>query len=94
MKSALQYLGDGPGMSKEAKILNRKLCCHDGVGISCEAVEINWYSSHARHFSMWFGKFFLRRTMSTQHWSRVVKLQVSTSGELAVECISGETWIQ
>ena len=30
-------LGDGPGMSKEVKILNRKLCWHDGVGISYEA---------------------------------------------------------
>ena len=30
-------LGDGPGMSKEVKILNRKLCWHDGVGISFEA---------------------------------------------------------
>ena len=29
-------LGDEPGMSKEVKILNRKLW-HDGVGISCEA---------------------------------------------------------
>ena len=25
-------LGDEPGMSKEVKILNRKLCWHDGVG--------------------------------------------------------------
>ena len=30
-------LGDEPGMSKEVKILNRKFCWHDGVGISCEA---------------------------------------------------------
>ena len=30
-------LGDGPGMSKEVKILNRKLRWHDGVGISYEA---------------------------------------------------------
>ena len=30
-------LGDGPGMSKEVKILNRKLRWHDGVGISWEA---------------------------------------------------------
>ena len=30
-------LGDEPGMSKEVKILNRKLCWHDGVGISYEA---------------------------------------------------------
>ena len=30
-------LGDEPGMSKEVKILNRKLCWHDGVGVSCEA---------------------------------------------------------
>ena len=30
-------LGDEPGMSKEVEILNRKLCWHDGVGISCEA---------------------------------------------------------
>ena len=29
-------LGDEPGMSKEVKILNRKLCLHDGVGISYE----------------------------------------------------------
>ena len=29
--------GDGPGMSKEVKILNRKLCWPDGVGISYEA---------------------------------------------------------
>ena len=29
--------GDEPGMSKEVKILNRKICWHDGVGISCEA---------------------------------------------------------
>ena len=39
--------------------------------------------------SMWFGKSFLLRTVSTQHWSRVAKLQVCTSGELAKECISG-----
>ena len=30
-------LGDEPGMSKEVKILNRKLCWHDGDGISYEA---------------------------------------------------------
>ena len=24
--------GDEPGKSREVKILNRKLCCHDGVG--------------------------------------------------------------
>ena len=30
-------LGDEPGMSKEVKILNRKLCWHDGAGISYEA---------------------------------------------------------
>ena len=30
-------LGDEPGMPKEVKILNRKLCWHDGVGISFEA---------------------------------------------------------
>ena len=30
-------LGDGPGMSKEVNILNRKLRWHDGVGISYEA---------------------------------------------------------
>ena len=30
-------LGDEPGMSKEVKILNRKLCCHGGIGISDEA---------------------------------------------------------
>ena len=30
-------LRDEPGMSKEVKILNGKLCWHDGVGISCEA---------------------------------------------------------
>ena len=29
--------GGEPGMSKEVKILNRKLCWHDGVGISYEA---------------------------------------------------------
>ena len=29
--------GDEPGMSKEVKILNRKLCWPDGVGISYEA---------------------------------------------------------
>ena len=29
--------GDEPGMSKEVKILNRKLCWQDGVGISYEA---------------------------------------------------------
>ena len=32
-------LGDGPGMSKEVKILNRELCWHDGVGISYEAEQ-------------------------------------------------------
>ena len=37
-------LGDEPGMSKEVKILNRKLCWYDGVGIShyfflCEGNE-------------------------------------------------------
>ena len=30
-------LGDEPGILKEVKILNRKLCWHDGVGISYEA---------------------------------------------------------
>ena len=30
-------LGDEPGMSKEVKMLNRKLCWYDGVGISYEA---------------------------------------------------------
>ena len=30
-------LGDGPGMAKAVKILNRKLCWHDGAGISYEA---------------------------------------------------------
>ena len=30
-------LGDEPGMSKEVNILKRKLCWHDGVGISYEA---------------------------------------------------------
>ena len=30
-------LGDEPAMFKEVKILNRKLCWHDGVGISYEA---------------------------------------------------------
>ena len=30
-------LGDESGMSKEVKILNRRLCWHDGVGISHEA---------------------------------------------------------
>ena len=30
-------LGDEPGMSKEVKILNRKFCWQDGVGISHEA---------------------------------------------------------
>ena len=30
-------LGDEPGTSKEVKILNRKLCCPDGIGISYEA---------------------------------------------------------
>ena len=30
-------LGDGPGMAKEVKILNRKLCWHDGAGTSYEA---------------------------------------------------------
>ena len=30
-------LGDESGMSKEVKILNRKLCWRDGVGISYEA---------------------------------------------------------
>ena len=29
-------LGDEPGMSREVKILNRKLCWPDGVGISYE----------------------------------------------------------
>ena len=33
----IAILGDEPGMWKEVKILNRKLCWHDGVGISCEA---------------------------------------------------------
>ena len=30
-------LGDEPGMSKEVKILKRRLCWHAGVGISHEA---------------------------------------------------------
>ena len=30
-------LGDGPGMPKEVRISNRKLCWHDGVGTSYEA---------------------------------------------------------
>ena len=41
LESKLEFntamLGDGPGMSKEVKILNRKHCWHDGVGISYEA---------------------------------------------------------
>ena len=45
------------------------------------------------HVTSLFGLVFLRRTMSTQHWSRLVTLQVSTSGEQSVECISGGTWI-
>ena len=36
-KSNTTILGDEPGMSKEVKILNRKLCWHDEVGISYEA---------------------------------------------------------
>ena len=32
-------LGDEPGMSKDVKILSRKLCWHDGVGISYEAEQ-------------------------------------------------------
>ena len=37
LKINTTILGDEPGMSKEVKILSRKLCWHDGVGISCEA---------------------------------------------------------
>ena len=33
----LQYLGTKPRMSREVKIMNRKFCWHDGVGISWEA---------------------------------------------------------
>ena len=56
-------------------------------------VEINWVFQPCTSRSIWFGKFFLRRTMSTQHWSRLVMSQVNTSGEQTVACISGGTWI-
>ena len=36
-KSNSTIVKDEPGMSKEVKILKRKLCWHDGVGISYEA---------------------------------------------------------
>ena len=37
LESNTTILGDEPGMSKEVKILNRKLCWHDGGGVSNEA---------------------------------------------------------
>ena len=57
-----------------------------------ERVEINWVFQPctSRLYLVWL---FLRRTMRTEPWSRVVTLQVNTSGEQLVECISGETWI-
>ena len=42
-------LGDEPGMSKEVKILNRKLCWHDEVGISHEADRRSNSSAKQEH---------------------------------------------
>ena len=41
-------LGDEPGMSKEVKILNRKLCWHDGVGISVKQIVNTQKQSSAK----------------------------------------------
>ena len=45
-------LGDEPGMSMEVKILNRKLCWHDGVGITCWAGRKHAAANHARNRSI------------------------------------------
>ena len=45
-------LRDEPGMSKEVKILNRKLCWHDGLGLSYETDQ-----KHARNRSIQFDVF-------------------------------------
>ena len=50
-------LGDEPGMSKEVNILNRKLCWHDGVGISCEADRKTRRSNHPRNRNIQFDIF-------------------------------------
>ena len=42
----ITILGDGPGMVKEVKILNRKLCWHDGAEISCEADKKHEEAEH------------------------------------------------
>ena len=49
-------LGDEPGMSMEVKILNRKLCWHDGVGISYEA-DRKHADNHPRNRSIKFDVF-------------------------------------
>ena len=42
------------------------------------------FSSHASHVTSQFGLIFPRRTMSTQHWSSLVMLQMNTSREQSV----------
>ena len=39
-------LGDGPGVAKEVKILNRKLCWRDGAEISCEVDKKHEEAEH------------------------------------------------
>ena len=49
-------------------------------------VKINWVFQpcKSRQVTSQFGVIYLRRTMSTQHWSRLVMLQVNTSSEQSV----------
>ena len=49
MEINTKILGAEPGMSKEVKILNRKLCWHDGVGISCEGHKQKQSSAKQEH---------------------------------------------
>ena len=55
--------------------------------ISFENVKINWVfqSCKSRQVMSQFGVIYVRRTMSTQHWSRLVMLQVNTSSEQSVQ---------
>ena len=55
---------------------------------SSESVEFNCVFQPCSS-RLYLVELFLRRTMSTQHWSRVVKLQANTSGKQSVERIAG-----
>ena len=73
-------------------VLHRDLDIHLST-FPISVLRSTGYSSHARHVKIWFDKFFLRRTTSTQHWSTLVMSQVNMSGDQTVECIAGGTWI-